>query len=63
MRDVQRIVGWHGLYGGPGKIINGVFPGRPQSFRHQCRPVDERSPGRGGMSRTAEQGAEHSMTK
>ena len=27
-----------------------VFPGRPQSFRHQHRPVDDCSPGRGGMA-------------
>ena len=26
------------------------FPGRPQSFRHQRRPVDDCSPGRGGMA-------------
>ena len=31
-----------------------VFPGRPQSFRHQRRPMDDR---------TAEQGAEHFMAK
>ena len=29
--------------------MNGVFPGRPQSFRHQRRPVDDCSPGRRGM--------------
>ena len=27
-----------------------VFPGRPQSLRHQRRPVDDCSPGRGGMA-------------
>ena len=30
--------------------MDGVFLGRPQSFRHQRRPVDDCSPGRGGMA-------------
>ena len=30
--------------------MDGVFPGRPQSFRHQRRPVDDCSPGRGEMA-------------
>ena len=30
--------------------MDGVFPGRPQSFRQQRRPVDDCSPGRGGMT-------------
>ena len=30
--------------------MDGVYPGRPQSFRHQRRPVDDCSPGRGGMT-------------
>ena len=50
VRDVRRIGGRGGLCGGPGKIVDGVFPGRPQSFRHQRRPVDDCSPGRGGMA-------------
>ena len=50
MRDVRRNGGEHGLCGGPGKRVDGVFPGRPQSFRHQRRPVDDCSPGRGGMA-------------
>ena len=33
------MVGGRGLCGGPGKRVDGVFPGRPQSFRHQRRPV------------------------
>ena len=41
MRDVRRIGGRRGLRGGPGKRVNGVVPGRPQSFRHQRRPVDD----------------------
>ena len=28
--------------------------GRPQSFRHQRRPVDDCGPGRGGMAKPAE---------
>ena len=49
VRDVRRNGGGRGLCGGPGKRVDGVFPGRPQSFRHQRRPVDDCSPGRGGM--------------
>ena len=33
--DVRIIGGGRGLCGGPGKRVDGVFPGRPQSFRHQ----------------------------
>ena len=29
---------------GPGKIMDKVFPGRPQSFRHQRGPVNYCSP-------------------
>ena len=50
MRDGRRIGGGRGLRGGPGKRVDEVFPGRPQSFRHRCRPVDDCSPGRGGMA-------------
>ena len=47
MRDVRKN-GWgRGLCKGPGKRVDGVFPGRSQSFRHQRRPVDDCSPGRG----------------
>ena len=49
MRDARRNGGGRGLCGGPGKRVDGVFPGRPQSFWHQRRPVDACSPGRGGM--------------
>ena len=34
VRDVRRTGGGHGLCGGPGKKVGGVFPGRPQRFRH-----------------------------
>ena len=50
VRDVRKMCGGRGLCGGPGKIMGGVFPRRPQSFRHQRRPVDDCSPGRGGMA-------------
>ena len=39
-----------GLCEGPGKRVDEVFPGRPQSVRHQRRSVDDCSPGRGGMA-------------
>ena len=57
------LVGGRGLCEGPGKRVDGVFPGRPQSLWHQRRPVDDCSPGRGEMAQTAEQGAEHFMVK
>ena len=38
------------MWGGAGKTVDVVFPGRPQSFRPQRRPVDDCSPGRGGMA-------------
>ena len=63
MCDGRRIGGGRGLCGGAGKRVDGVFPGRPQSFRHQRRPVDDCSPGRGEWRRAAEQGAEYFMVK
>ena len=50
VRDVRRNGGGRGLCGGPGKRVDGVLPRRPQSFRYQRRPVDDCSPGRGGMA-------------
>ena len=50
VHDVRRIGGGCGLCGGPGKRVDGAFPGRPPSFRHQRQPVDDCSPGRGGMT-------------
>ena len=51
VRGVQRTSGGHGLCGGSGKRrMDGMFPGRPQSFRHQRPPVDNCSPGLGGMA-------------
>ena len=50
MSDVRRNGGGRGLSGGPGKRVDEVFPGRPQSFRPERRPVDDCNPGRGGMA-------------
>ena len=50
VRDVWRNGGGRGLCGGPGKIVDRVFPGRPQRFRHQRRPMDDCSSGRGGTA-------------
>ena len=59
----EEMVGGAGCVRGQGKRVDGVFPGRPQSFRHQRRPVDDCSPGERGWRRTAEEGAEHFMAK
>ena len=63
VREVRRTSGVRGLRGGAGKIVDGVFPGRPKSCRYQRRPVDDCSPGREGMAKTAEQGVERFMAK
>ena len=63
VRDVRRVGGGRGLYGGPGKRVDGMFPGRPQSFRHQRRPWTTAAQGEGEWRRTAEQGPEHFMAK
>ena len=44
------LVGGRGLRGRPRKRMDGVPPGRLQSFRYQRRQVDDCSPGRGGMA-------------
>ena len=41
MRDVRKTGGWRGVREGPGKRVDGMFSGRPQSFRYQGRPVDD----------------------
>ena len=46
VRGVRTTGGERGLRGRAGKRVNGVFPGRPQSFRYQRRPVDDCRPGR-----------------
>ena len=43
-----RTGGERGLRGGPGKRLDGMSPGRPQSFRYQRRLVDNCSPARRG---------------
>ena len=54
------LVGGTDCVGGPGKRVDGVFPGRPQNFRHQRRPVDDYSPGREGMAQNGgTRGATH----
>ena len=45
------LVGGAGCVGGQEKRVDGVFLGRPESFRHQRRPVGDCSPRRGGMAR------------
>ena len=47
---LREYVGGAGCVGDQEKRVDGVFPGRPQSFRHQRRPVDDCSPERGGMA-------------
>ena len=49
VRDFRGIGGRRGLCGRPGKRLDGAFPGRPRSFRHQRRPMGDCSPGRGGI--------------
>ena len=50
MRDVRRTRGECGLRGGARKRMDGLSPGRLQSFRHRPRQVDDRSSGRRGMT-------------
>ena len=37
VRGVWRTVGGRRLRGGPGKKVDGMFPGRSHSFRYLCR--------------------------
>ena len=58
------IVGGAGCAEGAEKRVDRVFSGRPQSFQHQRRPVDDCSPGREEKwRRTAEQGAGRFLAK
>ena len=50
MRDAQRNGGGCGLRGGLRERVDGVFPLRPQSFRHQRQPMYDCGPGGGGMA-------------
>ena len=56
MHHVRRSGGVRGLRGGPGKRVDGVFPGRPQSFWYQLNAaqVDDCSLGRRGMAQDGE---------
>ena len=63
MRDVRRIGGGRGLCGGPGKRVDGVFPGRPQSFGINADQWMTAAQDEGEWRRTAEQGAEKFMAK
>ena len=58
IRDVWRTGGGRGLRGGAGKRVDGVFSGRPQIFRYQHLPVDERE-----WRKTAKQEAERFIAK
>ena len=57
------------LMGGAGcverveKIVDGVSPERPQSFRYQRRLVDAAAQNEGEWRKTVEQGAERVMAK
>ena len=62
------LVGGAGCAGGVRKRVDGVFPGRPQSFRHQRRPADydhimTAAQEKWKWRKTAEQGAERFMAK
>ena len=63
MRRARTNDGGRGLCGGAGKGVDGVFPGRPQSFRHQRRLVDDCSPGRGRMAQNGRTRGGHFMAK
>ena len=53
VRDVRRIGGEPGLCGGAGKRVDDMFPGGPQSFRRQRRPVNDCCPRRGEMAQNS----------
>ena len=60
------MVGGAGCMGSQEKRVDGVFPGRPQSFRHHGINADQwttAAQGEGEWRRTAEQGAQHFMAK
>ena len=50
VRDVRRTGGGRGLCRRPGKRLDEVSLGRLKTFRYQRRPVDDCSPGEGGMA-------------
>ena len=63
VRDVRRYGGERGLCGGPGKRVDGVFPGRPQTFGINPDQWTTAAQDEGEWRRTAEQGAEYFMAK
>ena len=63
MRDVPRISGERGLRGGAWKRVDGVFPGRSQSFRHNADQWTTAAQDEGEWPKTAEQGAERFMAE
>ena len=50
VRHVERTCGGREVRGRAGNKVDGVFSGRPQSFRYQRRSVDNCRPGRGVMA-------------
>ena len=54
MRDVRRIGGGRGLCERTGKRVDGVFPGRPQSFRHHADQWATAAQDEGEWRRTVE---------
>ena len=64
MRDVRRIGERDAGYVGGQEKCDRVLPGRPQSFRHQRRPVDDCcSPAREGMAQNSGTRPEHFIAK
>ena len=55
--------GGRGLCEGSGKRVDGVFPGRPQSFDINTDQWTTAAQDEGEWRKTAEQGAEHFMVK
>ena len=62
-RDVRGTRGGCGFRGGTRERMDGVSSGRPPSFRHPPRQVDDRSPGRGGMAQDGKTRGNFFMTK
>ena len=54
VRDFGRTGGGRRLREGPGKIVDRVSPGQPQSFECHHQPMEEYSSGRGGMTQEGE---------
>ena len=63
MRDVRRNGGGRALCGGPGKGVDGVFPGHLRAFGINADQWTTAAQDEGEWRRTAEQVAEHFMAK